>query len=154
MQQGGERAMPIAVAHACESIQPIKWATVLRRVARPPIIGSAAWARGEVTGETARAVRRAAEAASTGAARRAGGIGLALATRPPVTTTGDDEASRDALTSALNAAGSPAAAAGDGGASSARRREGRSAAELGTGVAAERLVAHVTQPTLWEPGVT
>ena len=37
---------------------------------------------------------------------------------------------------------------------SARRREGRSAAELGTGVAAERLVAHVTQPTLWEPGVT
>ena len=24
----------------------------------------------------------------------------------------------------------------------------------GTGVAAERLVAHVTQPVLWEPGVT
>ena len=34
------------------------------------------------------------------------------------------------------------------------RREGRSASELGTGIAAERMVAHVTQPTLWEPGVT
>ena len=30
----------------------------------------------------------------------------------------------------------------------------RSAAALGTKVAAERLEAHVTQPTLWEPGVT
>ena len=41
-----------------------------------------------------------------------------------------------------------------GGASDARRRERRTASEMGTGVAAERLVAHVTQPTLWEPGVT
>ena len=40
------------------------------------------------------------------------------------------------------------------GALGTRRREGRSALELGTEVAAERLVAHVTQPALWEPGVT
>ena len=107
-----------------------------------------------MTGEEARAVWRAAEAASTGAARRAGGIGLALATRPPVTTTGGDEESRHALSLALNAAERSAAVAGDGEARGARRREGRSASELGTGIAAERLVAHVTQPVLWEPGVT
>ena len=89
---------------------------------------------------------------STG--RRTGGIGLAAATRPPVTTTGGDGASRNALSLALNAAGRLVAAAGDGGPRGARRREGRSASELGTGIAAERLVAHVTQPVLWEPGVT
>ena len=110
--------------------------------------------RGVVTGEEARAVWRAAEAASTGASRRAGGIGLALTTRPPVTTTGDDEASRNAIAMAMSATGQPAAAAGDGEARGLRRREGRSASELGTGIAAERLVAHVTQPVLWEPGVT
>ena len=144
----------MAVAHACADMQPLKWAKVVRRVTRPPVIGSAAWVRGAVTGEEAREVRRAAEAASTGAARRTGGIGLALATRPPVTTTGGDEASRNALLLALNAAERPAAAAGDGEARGTRRREGRSALELGTEVAAERLVAHVTQPALWEPGVT
>ena len=85
---------------------------------------------------------------------RAGGIGLALATRPPVTTTGGDEASRRALSLALNAAGQQAMGAGDAEARGPRRREGRSASELGTGIAAERLVAHVTQPALWEPGVT
>ena len=109
-----------------------------------------------MTGEEARAVWRAAEAASAGTTRRAGGIGLALATRPPVTTTGDDEASRHAISLALNAAGGPATAtaAEDGGGRGARRRERRSASELGTAVAAKRLVAHVTQPVLWEPGVT
>ena len=62
--------------------------------------------------------------------------------------------SRDAIALALNAAG-PAAGTTGGGASDARRRgERRTASEMGTGVAAERLVAHVTQPTLWEPGVT
>ena len=110
--------------------------------------------RGVVTGEEARAVLRMAEAA-TGAGRRAGGIGLALTVRPLVTRTGDDEASRDAIALAMSAAGRPVAAAGDGGACDARRRRERgSASELGTAVAAERLVAHVTQPVLWEPGVT
>ena len=154
MRLSGTRAMPVAVAHACGSMQPLKWAKVVRRVMRPPIIGSAGGLSGAVTGEEARAVRRAAEAASTGAGRRAGGIGLALTTRPPVTTTGDDEASRNAIAMAMSATGQPAAAAGDGEARGARRREGRSASELGTGIAAERLVAHVTQPVLWEPGVT
>ena len=64
---------------------------------------------------------------------------MALATRPPVTTTGGDEESRHALSLALNAAGRSVAAAGDGEARSARRREGRSASELGMGIAAERL---------------
>ena len=97
---------------------------------------------------------RVAEAA-TGAGRRAGGIGLALTVRPPVTRTGDGEASRNAIALAMSAVVQPAAAAGNGEACDARRRrERRSASELGTGVAAERLVAHVTQPALWEPGVT
>ena len=48
----------------------------------------------------------------------------------------------------------PAAGATGDEASGARRRERRSASELGTGVAAERVVAQVTQPALWEPGVT
>ena len=96
---------------------------------------------------------RAAEAAATGAGRRERGIGLALATRPPVTTTGGGEESRHALLLALNAVEQSARATG-GEASGVRRREGRSASELGTGVAAERVVAHVTQPALWEPGVT
>ena len=52
-----------------------------------------------------------------------------------------------------NAAGQPAGAVGDE-ASGARRRERRSASELGTREAAERVVAQVTQPALWEPGVT
>ena len=98
---------------------------------------------------------RVAEAASMGAGRRAGGIGLALTTRPPVTTTGDDEASQNAIALAMGATGQPAAAAGDEEVRDVRRRrERRSASELGTGVAAKRLVAHVTQPVLWEPGVT
>ena len=143
----------MAVAYACESVRPLKWAKVLRRVSQPPRLGGMAGLRGVVTGEEARAVWRVAEATSTGAGRRAGGIGLALAMRPPATTTGDDEASRDAIALALNAAG-PAAGTTGGGASDARRRERRTASEMGTGVAAERLVAHVTQPTLWEPGVT
>ena len=71
-----------------------------------------------------------------------------------MTTTGGNKADRHALSLALNAAGRPAAVAGDVEARGARRRERRSASELGTGVAAERLVAHVTQPALWEPGVT
>ena len=149
----GARATPVAVAHTCEDVRPLKWAKVVRRVARPPVIGSAAWVRGAVTGGEARDVRRAAEAASTGATRRTGGIGLALAARPPVTTTGGDAASRQALLLALNAAGPRAGVLG-GEAGGARRREGRSASELSTGVATERVVAHVTQPSLWEPGVT
>ena len=98
-------------------------------------------------------MRRAAEAAPTGANRRVRGIGLALATRPPVTTTEGGEESRHALLLALNAAEQPTRATGDevGG---RRRRERRSASEQGTEVAAERVVAHVTQPALWEPGVT
>ena len=153
-QPGGTRgAMPVAVAHACESMRPLKWAKVIRRVSQPPKLGGTAGLRGVVTGEEARAARRAAEAAPTGASRRERGIGLALATRPPVTTTGGDDESRHALLLALNAAEQPTRATGDE-AGGVRRRERRSASELGTGVAAERVVAHVTQPALWEPGVT
>ena len=126
-----ERNVPVVIAHACGDIQPLKWAKVVRPLRHPPILGSAVSLWCSVIGEEARAVWRAAEAAAMGATRRARGIGLAL------------DAARPA-----------AAAAGDGGAGSARRREKRSALELGTGTAAERLVAHVTQPTLWEPGVT
>ena len=146
-------ATSVAVAHACADMQPVKWAKVVRRVTRPPVVGSAAWVRGAVTGEEAREVWRAARAALTGASRRERGIGLALATRPPVTTTGGGEESRHALLLALNAVEQSARATG-GEASGVRRREGRSASELGTGVAAKRVVAHVTQPALWEPGVT
>ena len=156
MRPGDAGTVPMVAAYACEDMQPLKWAKVVRRIMRPPIIGSAVWVRGGVTGEEARAVWRAAEAASAGTTRRAGGIGLALATRPPVTTTGDDEASRHAISLALNAArgSATATATEDGGGRGARRRERRSASELGTTVAAKRLVAHVTQPVLWEPGVT
>ena len=75
---------------------------------------------------------RAAAAAPTGATRRARGVGLALGMARPSQTvaTADVEAC------------------------SVRRCVRRSAAALGTRVAAERLEAHVTQPTLWEPGVT
>ena len=45
---------------------------------------------------------------------------MALMTRPPVTTTGDDEASRNAIAIAVSATGQPAAAAGDGEARDAR----------------------------------
>ena len=80
---------------------------------------------------------------------------MAQTMRPPVTTTGDDEASQNAIALAMGATGQPAAAAGDEEVRDVRRRrERRSASELGTGVAAKRLVAHVTQPVLWEPGVT
>ena len=52
-----------------------------------------------------------------------------------------------------DAAEQPAGAMGDE-ASGARRRERRSASELGTRAATGRVVAQVTQPALWEPGVT
>ena len=145
----------MVVARACVDARPIRWAEVVKGVKSPPLLGSTASSWCNVTGEEARAVWRAAEKATTGATRRAGGIGLALSVaEPPAAATGDDEASRHALCLALNAPRQPAAAMGDGETRGARRRERRSASELGTGVAAERLVAHVTQPVLWEPGVT
>ena len=99
-------------------------------------------------------MRRRAEAATTGATRRESGIGLAMAVRPTVTTTGDDAESRRRLSEAL-CAGEAAGGRMDGeGGWSARRREQQPTSMIGTGVATARLVAHVTQPELWEPGVT
>ena len=69
-------------------------------------------------------------------------------------TTRDDEASRRAIAAAVSEGGVTTEAAGEGEARGGRRREGRSASELGTASAVARMVAHVTQPVLWEPGVT
>ena len=128
----GAGRVPVVTAHVCVDARPLKWAKVMPPVKDPPLLGSTASAWCSVTGEDARAVWRAAEAAATGATRRAGGIGLALGTAGPP----------------------QAVAEGDAAAHGVRRRMRRSAAEWGTAAAAGRLVAHVTQPTLWEPGVT
>ena len=137
--EGEAGEMPVAVAHACDDVvgvQEMRWAAVRRPVTRPPELGSATSVWCTVTGDAARETWRAALAAPTGARRRVAGIALAVSER--------------------------GAAVAMGGAEGGERRGGgrprgparRPAGALGTAVATQRVEQHLTQPPLWEPGVT